>query len=42
VTGQALKTVSSHYEKIYQSSERALAAAGYGPMLVALPIESDE
>jgi hypothetical protein len=38
----ALETVSGHYEKVYQSSDRALAAAGFGSMLVALPIESDE
>ena len=37
----ALKAVAGHYEKIYQSSERALLAAGFGPMLVTV-MEADE
>jgi hypothetical protein len=41
VQGNALEAIGRHYEKIHQSSERALAAAGFGPMLVTV-IEATE
>lgn len=41
VTGRARQVLTSHYEKIYQSSERALQAAGFGPMLIGLAVETE-
>jgi len=42
VKGHTIEAASGHYQEIYQSSERALAAAGFGSMLRALSIESDK
>jgi hypothetical protein len=40
--GDALDSVKKHYEKIFNSSERALKAAGFGSIFRDLPLEDEE
>jgi hypothetical protein len=42
VPREAAASVQRHYEKILDSSERALKAAGLGPMFLAVPEEQDD
>ncbi len=41
VEGRAAQAITNHYEQIYQSSERALQAAGFGPMLIDVVEEGE-
>jgi hypothetical protein len=42
VRGATLESLCRHYEKIFQSSERALKAAGIGSYFKELPLEAEE
>jgi hypothetical protein len=42
LTGDVFDSLSRHYEQIFNSSERALKAAGIGPAFRPVPLENHE
>lgn len=41
ISGGAFQSLSRHYGKIFQSSERGLKAAGISPAFVPLPLDTE-
>ncbi len=42
IAGTVCEGLSSHYRTLFECSERALKAAGFGPYFRPLPLEEDE